>query len=95
MRGGRRRRYVNPEQVPVTCAGRWGPKRARVTQCWEVLTAESVYTDLLRDDPARMSAGVNGSLEWALPGRSEPASVEWELRPNAVWRFWPTIPAVS
>jgi hypothetical protein len=27
MRGGRRRRYVNPKDVAVTCSGRWGPKR--------------------------------------------------------------------
>jgi hypothetical protein len=88
------RRYVTPGvDAAVWCpSGRWGPKRVRVTRCWATLKAESVYTGLLRDNPARMTAraGVRsparGSLEWKLPGR--PGEwVEWELRPNAVWRF--------
>jgi len=87
MKSGRRR-YIRPGQdAPVWIdSGRWGPKRVKVTQCWATLTAESVYTGLLRENPARMRAGVKGSLEWALPGRSKPISADWELRANAVWR---------
>lgn len=69
----------------VSCAGRWGPRRARVTECWAVLTAETVYTALLRDDPSKMKPGTSGELAWSLAGARR--SVEWELRPNVVWRF--------
>lgn len=83
------RRYVTPGvDAAVWCpTGRWGPRRVRVTECWAVLTAEGVYTNLLRDNPARMRAGGRGSLEWTLRGGSGPVSADWELRPNAVWRF--------
>lgn len=85
MRGGRRRRYVSREDAAATCSGRWGPRRVRVTQCWATLTAEAIYTELLRDDPAKMQPGRRGSLNWTLPGLS--LSLDWELRANAVWRF--------
>jgi hypothetical protein len=84
-RGGARRRYVNRENTPVTCAGRWGPKRVRVTQCWAVLAAEDLYTALMRDNLTRMRPGCHGSLKWTLPGKS--LFLDWELRANAVWRF--------
>jgi hypothetical protein len=84
-RGGRRRRYVSREETPVTCDGRWGPRRVRVAQCSAILTAETVYTDLLRKDATKMRSGDRGSLEWTLAGRS--FSLDWELRANAVWRF--------
>ena len=87
------RRYVTPGvDAAVWCpSGRWGPRRVRVSECWAVLRAEDVYTSLLRDDPARMTAGVRsrvrGTLGWTLPGRRGTDTTEWELRPNAVWRF--------
>jgi hypothetical protein len=84
-RGGARRRYVSREETPVTCSGRWGPKRVRVTQCLAVLTAENAYTGLMRDDFAKMRPGVRGSLDWVLGACG--FSINWELRPNSVWRF--------
>jgi hypothetical protein len=84
-RGGARRRYVTREETPVTCAGRWGAKRVRVTQCWAVLEAERLYTELMRDDPTKMRPGGRGSVKWTLPSHS--VTLDWELRANAVWRF--------
>jgi hypothetical protein len=82
------RRYVTPsvDAAVWIASGRWGPKRVKVTQCWAVLKAEDVYTDLLRDNPAGTRPGRHGDLDWRLPGR-EPIRVDWELRANAVWRF--------
>jgi hypothetical protein len=85
-RGGRRRRYVSREDTAVTCAGRWGPRRLRVTQCWAILSAESLYTGLLRDDWSKARPGACGYFEWTLPG-CRSLSINWELRANAVWRF--------
>ena len=56
-RGGALRRYVSLDDVPVTCAERWGPKRVRVTQCWAALTAEDVYARLMRDELSAMRPG--------------------------------------
>lgn len=83
-RGGIRPRYLTAGALVVWCAGRWGRKRVRVTQCWGALTAETVYTRLLRDSTG-IRPGARGSLTWTLPGRS--VSLDWELRANAVWRF--------
>ena len=86
-RGGARRRCVTREDTPVTCAGRWGRRRVRVTQCWAALAAETVYTslNLIRESEDLIRPGDRGSLTWNLPGRS--VSLDWELRANAVWRF--------
>jgi hypothetical protein len=83
-----RRRYIRPgQEAPVwTNSGRWGPKRVQVTQCWATLKAEDVYTGPLRDDAARARPGARGTLEWRLSGRPVEQQVEWELRPNTVWR---------
>jgi hypothetical protein len=70
--------------APVSCAGRWGRRRARVTECWAVLRAEDCYTAMLRDNAPRVKPGAKGSVQWSFPGRSLEAS--WEIRPNAVWR---------
>jgi len=51
-----------------------------------MLTAEGVYTGLLRDDSSKARPGAHGSLEWTLPG-GRSLSLDWELRANAVWRF--------
>jgi hypothetical protein len=58
-----------------------------VSECSAILRAEDVYTGLLRDNRARAKPGAYGSLDWSPPGRSEPQSIAWELRSNAVWRF--------
>jgi len=81
------RRYVIPDRdAAVWCpSGRWGPRRVRVTECWALLTAENVYTALLRDDMAKARPGGRGSVEWTVNARS--FSVHWQLRANAVWRF--------
>ena len=62
----------------------------RVGQCWAAMTAEHAYTALLREKargaaPTEIGPGSAGDMLWRLPsGRSVP--LEWELRPNAVWR---------
>jgi hypothetical protein len=85
-RGGRRRRYVTREDAAVWClSGRWGPKRVRVTQCWAILAAERLYTELLRGDLSRMKPGGRGRVTWSPPGQS--VTLDWQLRANAVWRF--------
>jgi hypothetical protein len=77
---------VTSEQAAVWCrSGRWGPKRVRVTQCWAAITAEVLYTALLRDDLAKVKPGGRGALTWTLPGQT--VKLDWELRANAVWRF--------
>jgi len=81
-------RYIRPghDASVWISSGRWGPKRVMVSQCWAVLRAEDVYTGLLRDNAARAKAGEHGWLGWRLPNR-KPLRIEWEFRPNAVWRF--------
>src|SRR5262249_44072434 len=66
-------------------AGRWGPRRVRVTECWAVLTAEHMYTELIRDNLERLAPGQHGSATWKLDGYS--ADLGWEVRANSVWRF--------
>ena len=85
MRGERRRRCVNPHEVEAWCSGRWGPRRARVTECSAVLQAESLYTELLRNGPEHVRPGRRCALNWTLPGRQ--VSIEVEVVANAVWRF--------
>jgi hypothetical protein len=86
MRKGSIRRSIRPNVDARTwCAGRWGPRRVRVNQCWAVLTAETVYTQMMRDDVTRVRPGNGGSLNWSPGGRS--LFIDYELRPNAVWRF--------
>jgi hypothetical protein len=86
-----RRRYIRPGQDAAVWidSGRWGPKRLKVTQCWATLTAEGVYTGLLRDDATRARAGARGTVEWTVRSRSgcsRSFPADWELRANAVWR---------
>lgn len=88
------RRYIEPGRHAAVWhpSGRWGPSRVRVEECVGVLRAEDVYTGLLRDHAARMTPGgklVRGSLGFRLPLPSGDAShtAEWEIRPNAVWRY--------
>jgi hypothetical protein len=87
------RRYLTPGQhahVWVS-SGRWGPRRVRDTECWAILRAEDVYTDLLRRSLNKLTIGgqLRGSLEWTLPrsGGARADTVDWEIRPNAVWRY--------
>ena len=83
------RRYIRPghDAQAWVSSGRWGPRRARVTECWAVIKAEDIYTGLLRDNAARARPGERGSAGLSFPGRSGPEWIKWELRPNAVWRF--------
>src|SRR5262245_60676263 len=81
----RRMRSIRPGQVPVWVAsGRWGPRRARVNECWAVTQAENVYTQLLARDAARTVPGACGSAKMKLEGRE--LDFDWEVRQNAVWR---------
>jgi hypothetical protein len=80
------RRSVIPAEVGAWCVdGRWGWRRARTTECWARLDAETTYDCLMRDAPLAMSAGARGELTWRVGDRI--LSVRWELRANRVWRF--------
>src|SRR5262245_25945361 len=86
-RGGFRRRYIVPGEVPVwVSSGRWGPRRARVGQCAAILAAELVYGKLVCDGDT-FGPGSRATLTWT-PHGSTGASwdVEAEVLPNAVWR---------
>jgi hypothetical protein len=86
VRGGRRQRLAKPGTLRTWCAsGRWGYRRVRVSECAAVLTAEHLYTLLLRIDGPHVHPGMRGQAEWTLGGVSH--RVGFELRPNAVWRF--------
>src|SRR5204863_3725997 len=94
MRGGRRPRSITRDDAAVWCpGGRWGRRRVRVTECRAVLTAETLYTFLLRDDPATLEAGTHAIVRWTVRDTSHPhvldrcVELECEVRPNAVWRF--------
>jgi hypothetical protein len=82
-RGGPRRRWAPSHDRRVYGSGRWGPRRVRVTECWSVVKAEEVYTALLKDDAARVTAGAHGMARYTVEGRDFTAP--WEVRQNAVW----------
>jgi hypothetical protein len=84
-RGGRRRRYVIPGQVPVwVSGGRWGPRRARVEQC-PTLAAELVYHQMVCEGAA-FGPGSRATLTWTPNGSEASCRVEAEVVANAVWR---------
>ena len=79
------RRSVTPGEVRAWCSGgRWS-RRVRTTECWAMLSAETVYDCLMTHAPLTMRAGASGELTWCVGGRILP--VKWELRANRVWRF--------
>jgi hypothetical protein len=79
------RRVMTAAELGAWCAdGRWGPRRARTTECWARLDAETAYDGLLRDAPLTLRPGARGDLTWYLGARS--LSVPWELRANHVGR---------
>jgi hypothetical protein len=49
------------------------------------MTAEWVYTALMREGVDKMLSGARGSATWKV--RRRVFSFGWELRPNSVWRF--------
>ena len=54
-------RHIEPNvDAHVWCSGRWGPRRVRVTECWATLTAEDVYTALLRSRREVLQPGADG-----------------------------------
>jgi hypothetical protein len=77
------RRSVLPEDVAASCDGRWGRRRARVEECVSV-TAENVYSALLRDARWLVHPGSTGELRWIVAGRAR--GVAWEVRANRLWR---------
>ena len=83
-RGGRRPLVPRWYGQHVYGYGRRGRRRVRVTECWSVLRAEDVYTELLRDDASRVAPGVKGTAILGIQDREFTAS--WEVRQNAVWR---------
>lgn len=67
----------------VSCAGRWGRRRAHVSQCACVWRAETLYDALLADGSCQ--PGVRGSAS-AWIGKQRWV-VGFEVRPNPVWRW--------
>jgi hypothetical protein len=84
--GGRRPRCAARASARAWClTGRWGPRRVRVTECLAVLTAEELYTRVLRDGVRHVRHGHRGDARWTV-GTSV-LLIAFELRANAVWRF--------
>jgi hypothetical protein len=80
-----RRRWVLPHEAAVWCpGGRWGPRRTRVSECYSVLRAEDMYTEVLKLNALRIRPGAAGTVEFTVEGRTHVA--QWEVRQNAVWR---------
>lgn len=80
-----RRRSIAYGDAAVSCPnGRWGRRRARVTECFVVLRAEDLYSVLLTRGDEPVAPGAHGELSFTLKDRSH--DVRWESRPNAVWR---------
>jgi hypothetical protein len=76
------RRYIEPNvHAKVWSTGRWGPRRVRVSQCDDVLTAEAVYAALIGDDARAVHPGATGHVS-GVGG----VTATWEVRPNRVWR---------
>lgn len=69
--------------VRAWIAGRWGPRRVRVEECWSILTAEHVYTRMIAT--GTIAVGARGEVTSTLGGRT--VVVPIEVRANAVWRF--------
>jgi len=73
-RGGYRRRWIAAGDAAVWCpGGRWGPRRVRVTECYAVLKAEILYTELLKGDAERLAPGLAGTATYTVEGRSHAA----------------------
>jgi hypothetical protein len=80
-----RRQPLTRADAPAWCeAGRWGPRRVRVSEC-AVVCAEDVYTGLLDDNPAALRPGASGAVARTVGGCD--LALAWDCRPNAVWRF--------
>jgi hypothetical protein len=82
IRGGRRPRFLVGNAV-ATASGRWGRRRARVSECYGVVRAEEAYTDLLRAG-APLAPGWSTDMDVRLGG--ETFSVSFCVLPNAGWR---------
>jgi hypothetical protein len=79
------RRSVLTDGLAAWCEGRGGrPRRARVDECWAVLTAEGAYDSLVRDAPWKVHPGAHGQVLWTINGLAR--EVRRELRPNRLWR---------
>ena len=82
--GWRPRKWIVPGEVPVwVSSGRWGPRRARVSQCWTMFRAEVVYTQLLQSG-IKIEPGWRAMLHATVGGQTWPVDVE--VCANAVWR---------
>jgi hypothetical protein len=83
------RRYITSDEAPISKAGRWGPRRMQVDECWAVVKAEDVYDQLLDEQLPALQSGATGVIK-APTGRycgHRDISVAWEVRANALWRF--------
>jgi hypothetical protein len=88
MRGGPRRRYVIPGDVPVWIgSGRWGPRRVHVGECLAVLAAELVYHQMVCNGDI-CAPGHRAAVTWTATPKKPRAvwSIEVEVQANAVWR---------
>lgn len=91
LRGGARQRYISRWTAPVWCpGGRWGPRRVRTGECRMTIRSEELYSALIREaakgQPGqRLRPGCAGTAIYRFGRRK--LTVNWEMRPNAVWRF--------
>src|SRR5262245_6882424 len=81
-----RRRWITPNRdARVWSAGRWGPRRVRVSQCFATLRAEEWYTAFLKENADGVRPGARGHGICTLPGGAK-VRASWEIQANAVWR---------
>src|SRR5262249_49382610 len=69
-------------RLEVSCNGRWGRRRVRVSECAFAWTAERVYDALL--EQGGYEPGRAGYVE--VGTRRQRWVVLYEVRPNAIWR---------
>ena len=78
------RRWISREHAAVwNPGGRFGPRRVRVNECWHVLRAEELYTEMLAHDASKIAPGARGTAH--LHRRRRKVEAQWEVLQNAVW----------
>lgn len=79
----KRERWIEPGDAPIWVdAGRWGPRRVRVSEC-SALKAEDVYSAIVREQ-AEIGPGAQGRVIW---NSGDVAVIaDWEILSNSIWR---------
>jgi hypothetical protein len=77
-------RCIEPRDAAVHCPdGRWGPRRTRVDECYAILCAEDLYTELLAAN-TQLKTNWRGQVKMSVSGRT--FILRAEVRSNAIWR---------